>query len=324
MSEERAPGIVETLTTGFGIVTKRWWLILPPIVLDLYYWLGPSLSITPLLRRISSTLTLPFDTLADYGEVAGQLGAVLEEAANATDLSTLLSSRILGVPALITGETPALPLSFHPATIEISSPWVFLSAFIALSLVGLLAACFYLGMVAQEVRDSHIDIVYLLRRIPYLWLRLILASLVIILGGTLVLLPASIMISVASLFGQGVTSLMQSLLVASVLWIGIYLYFVPRAILLGDETVLRSFSTSIQLVRSSFWATLGLIILVFIIDNGLYLVWQLLLVNPWGTLVAIIGNAFVGTGLAAATLVFYRDRYAVWLQMLEQRKAGTP
>jgi len=318
--ERNVPGIIDTLTAGFDIATRRLWLIIVPVALDLYFWLGPKLSIAPLFRKLNSMLMVPPGSPSEYREMVEPVRSVLEEAARTMNLSTLLSARILGMPSLIASGMSVARPPLHAATIEIGNPLIFLGLFVVLSLVGLLIACFYLGLIAQEARDGRIDFRFLFRRVWLYWFRLIATLIVAGVGAALLALPASLVISITAFFGRGVASLMQSLFMASMIWIGIYLYFVPRSILLSEDGVLRSFVNSVQLVRLNFWSTLGLILLIFIIESGLALVWQLLLGNIWGTLAAVIGNAYVGTGLVAATFIFYRDRYAAWLQVLERRK----
>jgi len=55
-------GLIDTLSSGFKVVQRRPWLILPPVLLDLWLWLGPRWSIQPLadsLLRLLSPDNLP-------------------------------------------------------------------------------------------------------------------------------------------------------------------------------------------------------------------------------------------------------------------------
>jgi hypothetical protein len=71
--------------------------------------------------------------------------------------------------------------------------------------------------------------------------------------------------------------------------------------------------TSVALVRTNFWPAVSLIGLILVIDTGLPIVWRELSGRPaglgvWGLAASIVANAYVGTGLAAASMLFYRDR----------------
>ncbi len=46
------------------------------------------------------------------------------------------------------------------------------------------------------------------------------------------------------------------------LWVVLYVMFVPEAITMAQEKPLRAVAASFAVVRSSFWSTLGLIVLV--------------------------------------------------------------
>jgi hypothetical protein len=65
-----------------------------------------------------------------------------------------------------------------------------------------------------------------------------------------------------------------------------------------------------QIVRHFFLQTLGLLLLITLITVGLNVVWAMLAENGAGLLLALVGHAYVGSGLVAARQVFYRDRLA--------------
>ena len=64
-----------------------------------------------------------------------------------------------------------------------------------------------------------------------------------------------------------------------------------------------------MLVRSNFWSTLGFVLLYNVITLGFTLLMaRLLTVAPVAALAAIVVNAYIGSGLTMALLVFYRTR----------------
>ncbi|MGC8839642.1 MAG: hypothetical protein ACP5UM_14670, partial [Anaerolineae bacterium] len=68
--------------------------------------------------------------------------------------------------------------------------------------------------------------------------------------------------------------------------------------------------TSIQVVARNFWPTVGLFALSHIIAAGTTVIWQRIQGTLWGMPLGILGGAFIQTGLVAASLVFFRSRYA--------------
>src|SRR5258708_22334215 len=54
-TEPKPPvGVIESLGTGFETVATRAWLLLIPIILDLFLWVGPKVSFEPLVQRFET------------------------------------------------------------------------------------------------------------------------------------------------------------------------------------------------------------------------------------------------------------------------------
>ena len=72
----------------------------------------------------------------------------------------------------------------------------------------------------------------------------------------------------------------------------------PDVARVADLGPLRAIWASFSVVRYNFWASIGLVILVNVILLGTTIAWQrVLMSNPVGLLVAVIINAYIGTGL---------------------------
>jgi hypothetical protein len=51
---------------------------------------------------------------------------------------------------------------------------------------------------------------------------------------------------------------------------------------------------------------------------GFVVIWDTLLGSTWGVVVDVLANAFLGTGLVAAGMLFYYDRFT-WLTEVRER-----
>jgi hypothetical protein len=91
-------------------------------------------------------------------------------------------------------------------------------------------------------------------------------------------------------------------------WAYIYAGFAPEAILISKSGPLLAIRNSVTLVRNNLLGTLGLLLINFLIVSGLSVIWSQLDSNPLGVAAAILGSAYVGSGLSAARLEFYRDQ----------------
>jgi hypothetical protein len=121
--------------------------------------------------------------------------------------------------------------------------------------------------------------------------------------------PVSIGIALLSLVSSGLTTLLAFVFGGLLMMLFLYLYFVPAGLILGDLRLPRAIAQSFRLVRDNFWSTLGLILLSELISLGFTVILaRLVAYQPLGTLAAIVANAFIGSGLAMAFLIFYRSR----------------
>ena len=312
-------GIIDTLSAGFEVVRRKPWLILLPIALDVGLWIAPKLSILSLIRSLIREAII---SVAAYPAMASNLreaGRSLEQLAGNFNLAALLSSAYLGMPGLLVSGTSFFGWSRQ--AIEVTGGLAFIALAMGLSLVGLFIGAAYLGPIAQEVRDGEADWPGLIRRLPRYWLRLIGSSLLILFALTFFTFPLAMMLGLFGLFSQGLASIIMGLGWFAVLWVALYLAFVPEAIIFGNDGVLQAVGHSIGIVRMNFWSTLGLLVLVNVIMTGLMLIWERLSISAPGALVAIAANAYVGTGLTAAVFIFYRERLRAWQQAIDELRS---
>jgi hypothetical protein len=184
----------------------------------------------------------------------------------------------------------------------------------------MLIGCSYLGLIAQEVRDNQMNVAYILRRVWIWWARVALIALLLFIGLLMLGVPLLATVALLSLLSRNLAELIGNFIIISSIWIGIwlyiYLFFFVNALILNDTGILRALWNSFNVVRRNFWSTIGLMLLIGLIGAGFSIIWRMLSTNSWGTLLAIVGNAYIGSSLAAASFTFYRDRYVAWQEEL--------
>ena len=52
----KLPGVIDTLSAGFQTLNRHLYLLLAPIILDLFYWLGPHISVQAVAKETSTAL----------------------------------------------------------------------------------------------------------------------------------------------------------------------------------------------------------------------------------------------------------------------------
>jgi len=100
------------------------------------------------------------------------------------------------------------------------------------------------------------------------------------------------------------------------------LVFVIQGLVLGQRGLLRAILESFLLVRTQFVSVIGLVVLCLIVYEGLGHLWAVPAADSWTLSVGILANACVGTGLTAATFVFYRERIMYIPQLRQVSSRG--
>lgn len=313
--------IIDSLSAGFNTVTKRLWLILVPVALDMYLWLGPRLSIAPVIKRLLPLFTVPPGMGLEYQQMMVQNRELLQQMGQNVNLFSLLSTSMPGVPTLMTSVTPqATFLHVTPLVWEWQSLPIYSVAVVVLWVMGLFVGSLYLAAVGRSVRAEGLDAGNpadgFLSRVWFVWGRVTLLSVLASLLVAVIGFPLSFVLGLLALLNVNLALIGVTLLMGTALWISFYLVFVIPAIVVSRTGIRRAIWNSLNVVSRNFWATLGLILLGLFINFGFSIIWQRVSTGSWLTFVAIMGNAYIGTGLVAAIFVFYRSRYARWQQAL--------
>ena len=137
------PGVIATLTAGFELTTAHIWLIVLPILVDLFYWVGPRLSIARLAERnLAVLLEEP-----ELQEAVTQL----IDLASRVNVLTGLSVPLIGIPAMMSGAMPEktpLPAQVH----ELEGMALWLAIMVALTIAGIFLAALYLGLIGLALK----------------------------------------------------------------------------------------------------------------------------------------------------------------------------
>lgn len=309
----RKPGIIDVLGTGYEQINRRPWLILLPLLIDLLLWRGPLVTPGPYFQGL----------FAAYFRAVNEAGIPVEDAANLEQmrqnaeavvagfnmLSLLVLNFVASVPT-----TGGGPRAATAAVVTIDNGWLFLGLLAVLELAGLLFGCIYYGLVAQQIRDGFIDPSRLLAKLGFyfktvLTLALLLLGVFVFAGLPLSVIAALLLLAGGPLAGPALGVFMGALYLA-LLWAVLFLYFVIDAVVVSEVPPRRAILSSVSVVRGNFWSTLAFVVLVFIITAGTQIIWSNLGDSAWGTIAGMVGNAYIASGLTAASMYFYKDRLA--------------
>ncbi len=321
------PGIIDTLTAGFSSINRIFWVLAIPVLVDLFLWQGPRLSAAPVIEQFRDWYSTQASITASTGGTAlvanqEQVHQVLSEAASSLNVFALAVISVPIVPSFIAGQSFA-----RPAVAEINTTSSFMLAALVLFLVGLLVASGYLAIIAGQVRGEVPDGRLLALRTARNWLNFVALVVMAALLSVGVIVPVSIIVSIVLLVSQALGAallfIVMAVMMVAVYAAIIYLFFLVDAVVVSDLGPLRAARNSVLVVNRNFWSAVGLMLLTFLIMAGTQIIWAALAKQPLGLgpVPGILGNAYIASGLSAASMLFYRDRLAL-LERIDRKSNG--
>jgi hypothetical protein len=311
-TEHKPLNIIQALSAGFDAVTRAPQVMLLPIVLDLFLWLGPRLSARPLIEQLLDLLkSLPQPQDAAMRAQMMQTQALLDQAGQQFNLFAWLSPTLIGVPSMM-----ASMLSDKQPWAQVTTVWevntipVYLVLFVLFSLLGLGLSALYWSQIAQTVLRQLPGGQSWLAHAGRIWWRLILLVLMMTALAALIGMPIFFAATLAALFSPMLGQFIVVMWPAMMLWIALYLAFSIHGLALREGGFLEAVQISLLLMRAQFLPSFGLLLLGLVIYFGLDAVWTLPAGDSWLRAGGILGSAFIGSGLWCATAFFYLDRAA--------------
>ncbi|MBM2809549.1 MAG: conserved rane protein of unknown function [Chloroflexi bacterium] len=304
------PGLIDTLQAGFNTVNRNAWLLLLPLAIDIFLWLGPQVSMGGALDSWLRAAVPPPGSDSSLVQIFEQNRRSSLETLQQGDgisrfnLLSLIAMPILGIPSFrfgLPGEGTLLPAGSLGSAAAVSA---------GVLIAGLIATAMFYGLMAQAVRDGGArprtfidDAGRLCVAVAGLYGLIIVLTIAI--G-----VPLYFLLVVASAAAPPAAAIVGPLFVGFLLWGLLYLFFTTEALFIGRVSPILAMQQSIVVVRGYFWPTLGFIALYLVISIGMATLWQEIARNlrGVGTIVAIVGHIYISSGLAAASMTYYRER----------------
>jgi hypothetical protein len=313
--QAKPTGVIETLSAGYGAVNRHLWVLLLPILVDVFLWIGPHVSYSPLVDPVVSRAT----------DVAQQVAAGPRRAPRNPELVTSLNQTQQWLIAR-SDEVNALSLIAW-APLAPPSLGTVPSSRTDLSFVsdwrtggGLLVACLVAGLVLGGLFYRSLATVSAGRsgsllsegkRTPRDIVRVLGLLGTLLAVGVLLGVPVLLLVASTALVAPIVATVGLLLIVAAVLFAVVHLFFAVDAIFVSNVGPLGAIQRSVSVVRRHLHATVGLVLLTWLILAGMAQVWTVLASNlqpPYGIALSILGNAYIASGLIAAGMIFYFER----------------
>ena len=311
------PGLITSLVRGFDSVANHVLVILPPLLLDLFLWLGPHLRlksfIQPFLDQLPSMAKAFPSNLPDLTVVQQGWTSFM----NQFNLFIILRTFPVGATSLLSLQMPELTPLGVPPTFDAGSFFGIIGWALLLALIGwLIGALYYFWISSVTLKPEVRSLWRSFKQTTFL--SIIWLGIFFVFG-----LPALMLVSVISFFSPLLGQIMFFLGALLLIWLAMPIFFSAHGIFILQLDAFRSILGSLRMVRFTLPNT-GLFLLVFVLINtGLNFLWNTPQKNSWWMLVGIAGHAFVSTALLAGSFIYYRDINAWLTAVFEQIQKQT-
>lgn len=311
------PGVFGSLKAGFDVVSNRVVLILLPLGLDLFLWLGPRLSVGDLYRTLinnwidfSKSAGFPVRDVQLLMERADMLGRV--------NVLNWMRTFPIGIPSLLSGILPeSLPLQTPLGAqnvIQVSSTLGMFGWLVLLTSLGWIGGGLYFRWVSNIALNGRDGVIGSLNAIAQTFL----LSLVWLIGLMMILFPVLLVVTLLTSINAALANIAVFVILMLSFWLIVPLFFMPHGIFARKQNAFRSMFASLKLSRFTLPTSSLFVFSVIILSTGLNYLWSVPSSNSWMMLVGIAGHAFITTALLAASFIYYRDM-TDWLQNVYER-----
>jgi len=317
-------GVNQTIANALSMLLARPLLMLLPLVLDICLWLGWQFSPEPFTTWLGKVM---IDNGGSDGPAAAREIFEIGERARVNDLLATLTPSIFGGVPKDSFLTILLAL-FAPNLIggidrrHMVNDWdeglfamlipenglgVFALALFFLAGSTVLAVAFRVPQ-ARAIREEPVSLRGVVIDMLECWWKLLVLIALLLVVGAAIILPLFIIVGILYLLGINLMALVVLGLLVFGGMVAMYTYFTIDAVVLNRAGPLQAISLSYAVVRENFGPCSRFIFTSMLIFTGVLQVWDVLVENPPGVFIALVGNAFLGTGLSIASMLFFNDR----------------
>ena len=302
------PNTIASLRAGFDAIANHIEVIIIPIVIDLFLWLGPHIQVKTLATGLFTRLLTdsPAAANADDQLIASSLELV-RNVFSQFNLVSLLRTIPVGIPSLMAFKLPVQIPAGTPSFIDVTSPLIMMVLVAGCLLVGLVAGSFFYNLITQASLQGKLDFKSAIRNWWWTSLQVVTLALALLLLFVVVSVPSSCAIYAIALIGVPFGQFTFFLYFAVLLWLAFPLIFSAHGIFVNHINALASVQHSMLMTRMTLPTTSLFILSIIALSEGLDILWRVPPESSWLALIGVGGHAFIASALLAASFIYYRD-----------------
>ncbi|MGB9755055.1 MAG: hypothetical protein C0183_23315 [Roseiflexus castenholzii] len=318
---QQSASIIDTLSEGYRAIHRRPAALLLVFAFNLALLLTAPVSFAPLFDRFDGFLArLAGASTETTGDAQSQMSALLAELGQ-TDLRQALALMNVMPRFIVPRFAPgALATNGADAVITIASVPAAALTFVLINLIVFPIGVLFLTLVGAAVRGEPAWQRDLWRAMVRIGAAVIGVMAILVAAFVLIGFPFALVAALLMAVNDVLGVLAFSLILVVMIWVQIYVGFANEAIVMSRVGPLRALRASFELVRRNLWGVVGFLLLSLLITRGTEVIWEMLGASMIGGVAAALGSAYIGVGLAAARMAFYRER----VRRLSEQQAIRP
>ena len=317
------PGVIKAIKEGCNLAANKAYLLLIPLVLDLFLLFGPKLRIdqyfNPLFniafQQMPATLS---NSQRQQLELAADMAA---EAIESVNLLGFVQTFPVGVRVLFSASGNTSPLGTTPEIQILSAIGILLIIFAMLGF-GVLLGTIYYSLTAAAARING----------KFSWgsfgkqlLNVIVMLVAMIVALFIIMVPFACIMTFIYMLVPFLYRILIFLAMVIACWLVVPLFYIPHGIFMENLDFPHAVRRSLDLGSWSGPITVRYILFSMLISLGMDMIWTIPAQSSWLILVSIFGHAFVSTALLASSFILFRE-LSIWQtenrSFLEWRKAN--
>ena len=308
------PRLMSAVSAGFSVVAGHIQLILFPVILDLFLWLGPHLSIKSVLQPWLDHWVETVGTLGSSDMTSLMVNSKPEFQAliDHFNLLGVIRTWPIGIPSLLSSMNDSTTPFGSAAVNEIPSPETAVLTLLVILILGLGLGSIFFNLVAYFCAERRFDIT-MTRRFTWGFFQTITLALLMLVALLVIAFPTILILSVIIMLSPGIAQIILLVMSFIFLWLLLPLVFSPHGIFAYGLSAISSMLTSMRLVRGFLPGTGMFLVVIVLFSEGMNIFWRAAPPDSWMTLVGIGGHAFITTGLLAASFIYYQGGMR-WMQ----------
>lgn len=318
---QKQPKIFAAFKSGYDTVSRHLYLILFPVILDLFLLFGSRITIVNFMQKAIQRFVLPPSATADMVASWEVFKTQSVEFFRYFSLTSFLRSFPVGVPSLFSvGAFERNPMGEYQF-VQMEQPAAILGVIIGMFLIGLFIAYILYRLTARATSSQSFPTEWIVEsRSLVSWLLIPIVAIVLFM---VIIFPAMLVISLIGALFPFLTSVGYFFLTIALITLVVPVLFTPHLIILEKLTlplaIINSFRT-VRLTNAKSTTFLFLAVLASYLTNML---WRIPSDDSWMLMVGVFGHALISTIILAASFHYISDARKSVREFIENQMSET-